>query len=305
MKQILFALFLSILLERTAAQGCSDAGFCSLSVLKNQQNSNTFKNSFTIGLNYGSGEQSTSSINPYLEYARMLNSRFSMQVKITATYATGFLGNSFNLGDAFGFVTYRASPSNNKNSFVLLGGIKIPFTVSNDKNSNGKPLPLDYQSSLGTFDAIAGFNFIANNKWEINAGIQQPIVNRNKNTFFPEEYSDARASKFAPTNNFERKTDLLIRFGNYIKLPKSFTIKPNLLLIYHTANDTYEDRFGKRQTISHSRGITLNGGIVATKSFNQKKELELVLATPFIYRDTRPDGLTRSAVINLQYKLHF
>ncbi len=305
MKRIFLVLFLSILMQQATAQGCSDAGFCSLSVLKTQQNNNQYENSFTIGLNYGNGEQSTSSVNPYMEYTRKLDSRFSLQAKITATYATGFLGSNFNLGDVFCFVTNSTLSKNKRRTLILLGGIKIPLTVSNDKNNSGKPLPLDYQSSLGTFDAIAGFNFIANNKWEINAGIQLPIANTNKNTFFPDEYADIKASGFAPTNNFERKADLLLRLGYYIKLSKSLTIKPNLLVIYHTANDTYEDRFGKRQAINYSKGTTLNGGMVATKSFNQKSELELVLATPFIYRDIRPDGLTRSAVINLQYKFYF
>jgi hypothetical protein len=305
MKKISFLFCAVLFVSFATAQGCSDAGFCSLSVLKNQQNNNPNKNSFSIGANYGIGEQNTHSINPYIEYSRKLNSNFSLQTKITAAYATGFLGSSFNAGDIFGFVTYTTQSKNKLNSFSLLSGVKVPLTSSNDKNNSGYPLPLDYQSSLGTFDFIAGFNFIANQKWELNAGLQIPLINNNKNTFFPDEYSDPKALKFALTNNFERKSDALVRLGYYIKLPKSITIKPNLLAIAHLANDTYEDRFGKRQTINNSAGLTLNGGIVATKYFNTKNELELVTATPFIVRDIRPDGLTRSAVINLQYKFNF
>jgi hypothetical protein len=290
---------------KAISQGCSDAGFCSLNVLKNQSSTSNYKNSFSFGANFGLGEQSTSSINPYIEYARKLGNKFSLHTKITATYASGFLGSKFNLGDAFGFVTYTTPSKNKKSNFTLLGGVKIPFTSSNDKNSSGKPLPLDYQSSLGTFDAIVGFNFIANKKWELNAGLQVPVINSNKNSFFPDEYNDARIAKFVATNNFERKSDALLRLGYYISLPKNISIKPNLLAIYHVANDTYEDRFGKRQTINNSQGLTLNGGIVATKSFNEKNELELVAATPFIFRDVRPDGLTRKAVINFQYKFSF
>lgn len=305
MKKIILIIVLGITVQYAMAQGCSDAGFCSLSVLKNQQSTNKYKNSFTVGMNYGSGEQSTSSMNPYIEYSRKLNSKLNFQAKLTATYASGFVGSNFNVGDAFAFITHTSLSKNKQNSFTLLGGIKLPFTSANDKNSNGKPLPLDYQSSIGTFDAIIGFNFVANKKWEVNTGLQVPVINSNKNSFFPDEYTDARIKNFAPTNNFERKSDVLLRLGYYITLPKSFTIKPNLLAIYHLGNDSYEDRFGKRQSINGSDGLTLNGGIVATKSFNQKSELELVIATPFIYRDIRPDGLTRKAVINFQYKFYF
>lgn len=305
MKKVTCITVFMLLAAHSFSQGCSDAGFCSLGILKNQQAQGQYKNSFSIGLNYGNGEQQTSSINPYLEYARKLNNRFSVQAKVTAVYASGFLGSKFNLGDAFGFVTYSMPSKNKQHGFTLLAGIKVPFTSSNDKNSNGKPLPLDYQSSLATLDAIAGVNFIANKKWELNAGVQIPVINSNKNSFFPDEYNDARIAKFVATNKFERKSDLLLRLGHYFSLPKGISIKPNLLAIYHMGNDTYEDRFGKRQSISNSQGLTLNGGIVTTKSFNQKNELELVAATPLIFRDVRPDGLTRKAVINLQYKFNF
>ena len=50
------------------AQGCSDAGFCSLSVLKNNTQTSKLKNSISIGVNYGNGEQSTSTINHYKLY---------------------------------------------------------------------------------------------------------------------------------------------------------------------------------------------------------------------------------------------
>lgn len=305
MKKIILTIVLGNVMQYAIAQGCSDAGFCSLSVLKNQQGITKLKTSFTVGINYGSGEQNTSSINPYLEYSRKLNSAFSFQAKLTATYASGFLGSNFNAGDIFTFITHTSSTKNKGISFTLLGGLKLPLTSANDKNSSGKPLPLDYQSSIGTFDAIIGFNFIAHKKWEINGGLQVPVINSNKNSFFPDEYSDTRIKNFAPTNNFERKSDALLRLGYYVALPKSFTIKPNLLAIYHLSNDTYEDRFGKRQSIIGSDGLTLNGGVVFTKSFNKKSELELILATPFIVRDIRPDGLTRKAVINVQYKFNF
>lgn len=305
MKKISFIIVILFASKLLIAQGCSDAGFCSLSVLKNEQSSHSYKNSFSIGANYGSGDQNTSTINPYIEFTRKLNKKWSVQAKITATYANGFLGSNFNAGDVFAFVTHSTTSKNTRHRFTWLGGIKLPLTTSNDKNKNSQPLPLDYQSSLGTFDAIVGFNYVANKKWELNTGLQIPVINSNKNSFFPSEFTDPQAMKFPPTNLFERKSDALVRVGYYIQLPKSITIKPNLLAIYHLGNDAYTNQFGKVQTLDNSQGLTLNGGVVVTKYFNTKNELELVAATPFVARTIRPDGLTRSAVINLQYKFNF
>ena len=304
--KIVFFLFIGLSLRLTLfSQGCSDAGFCSLGVLKNNTTATGKKYSIAIGASYGAGEQNTSSFNPYLEYAVKVGNHLSYQVKITSVYANGFLGSSFNLGDVFGFVNYTAKPKSiNRVSF--LSGIKIPLSYANDKNKDGKPLPLDYQSSIGTFDLIEGVNYIIREKWELNAGIQIPIIQKNKNTFFPDEYSYPPISNFPATNNFKRKSDALVRVGHYLYLKKSsITLKPNILAIYHLGEDSYENRFGKRESINGSDGLTINAGIIASKRFKNNNQLEIVAAAPFIVRDSRPDGLTRSFVVNIQYSFIF
>lgn len=291
------------------AQGCSDAGFCSLGVLKNHiQNSMTTmqkRHAIDFGISYGLGEQNTSTINTYLQYQVNFNSRLSFQSKLTATYATGFLGSTFDAGDVYGTINY--SPKiNSANSLNFIGGVKIPLSSGNDKNAAGKPLPLDYQASIGTYDAIGGVNYIVNRKWEFDAAVQVPVIQENKSTYFPDEYTDPRTLKFAPTNNFRRKSDLLGRIGYYFNLPKSaIALKPSLSGIYHVGTDTYENRFGDRIFIDGSQGFTLNGSIVATKTFKNANRFEIVVGTPFIVRKVRPDGLTRSSVINFQYTVAF
>jgi hypothetical protein len=285
-------------------QGCSDAGFCSLGVLKNNL-LDTAQNTISIGMNYGLGYQNTKITNAYIEYGTRLNERLSFQTKLTGTYATGFLGSNFNIGDIYGTLNYSLKNELDY-SINLIGGVKVPLTAGNSNNSAGKPLPLDYQASIGTYDAIGGINYIVNSQWEFNAGIQLPVVQVNKSIFFPDVYTDVRAQEFAPTNNFKRKGDVLGRIGYYIMLPAaSITIKPSLLAIYHLGTDTYEDRFGKTTNINGSKGLTLNGTLVATKKFSNGNSLEVLVATPFIVRKVRPDGLTRSGVINVQYTIAF
>ncbi|WP_276502671.1 hypothetical protein [Terrimonas pollutisoli] len=305
MKHLLFVLCCLVISNKLRAQGCSDAGFCSLGILKTNAPSASKKYSLAIGANYGAGEQSTNTFNPYLEYAVRFNNRISGQVKMTAVYASGFLGSTFNVGDIFGFVNY-AVKTKNSNRLSLLSGVKIPLSHANDKNDEGKPLPLDYQSSVGTFDIVEGINYIIKEKWELNAGIQIPVIHKNKNTFFPDEYTDPRISHFAATNNFKRKSDALLRLGHYFYFKQSsITLKPNILAIYHLGEDSYENRLGMRQKIKGSDGLTMNAGIIATKRFHNENDLELIVAAPFVVRDTRSDGLTRSVVVNIQYRFRF
>ena len=64
MKKVLF-LFLSLSLCLAAfSQGCSDAGFCSLGILKNNTAGTGKKYSISIGANYGAGEQNTRTFQP-------------------------------------------------------------------------------------------------------------------------------------------------------------------------------------------------------------------------------------------------
>lgn len=303
MKQLIFLFLLTVVAPNSRAQGCSDAGFCSLGPLKNVSLHEAEKRRIDIGSNAGTGEENTLTINPYLQYSQELGKHFSVSGKVTATYANGFLGNSFGIGDFFGTVTYKTNDNDAASNFRILAGIKIPFNSSNQKSNAGGALPLDYQSSLGTYDAILGINYIVHRHWEFNVGFQVPVIQNNKNTFFPHEYADKRAESFAPTNFFRRKSDLLLRTGYYFNAGKGFTVKPGLLAIYHTGEDTYEDRFGRRVSINGSKGLTLNGTVMVSKQFKNKTSLELIAATPFIVRDVRADGLTRSFVANVQYSI--
>lgn len=287
------------------SQGCSDAGFCSLGALKNVTQGTQPKRILDVGFNFGYGEQKTLTYNPYIQYGVVLSDRISVQAKLTSTYAKGFLGSKFNLGDIYGVITYTPATTSS-NSLRFIGGVKIPLTTANDKNSAGLALPLDYQSSIGTYDIIGGMNYIINGHLEIDAALQVPLFQNNKSSFFPDNFPpDSRLNNFPPTNQFRRKPDVLFRLGYYIKLPASISLKPNLLAIYHTGNDSYVDRTGSRVALIGSKGLTLNEGITITKQFSNNNRLELIAAMPVIGRKLRPDGLTRKWVLNLQYSIAF
>lgn len=300
MKQLILIAFVLQVANQAMAQGCSDAGFCSLGALKETNIMEEGKRRLDLGTNTGIGEQHTFTINPYIQYHTTINKHLSLLGKITATYAHGFLGSKFQVGDFYGLATYTFNEG-----LRLLTGIKIPFTTANATTAEGRGLPLDYQSSLGTYDVVLGFSYIYKRHWEWNAALQAPVIQVNKNTFPPDDYTDSRVQHFAPTNLFRRRSDVLLRAGYYLSLGKSITVKPNLLAIYHIGEDTYQTPSGIRTAIDGSRGFTLNGALSFVKQFGNSTRLELIAATPFITRKVRADGLTRSAVLNVQYSLFF
>lgn len=281
------------------SQGCSDAGICSIG--NSFQNSKTdFKNGIEIGNIFGTGEADVTYFSSYLTYTRTINERFSLSSKITYSVANGSFGQRGAFGDGYFIGNYNWKTKTTAKWSTLMG-FKIPFTSSNLK-INEFSLPLDYQSSLGTFDLILGLN-LTYKKWDFNTGIQIPVFNNNRNSYF-KEFSDT--DDFPSTNLFERKSDALFRTTYTIQPANTkFTFKPNVLFLYHLGEDSFENAFGKRETIQNSDGLTINGNLIGSYAINAKNSIELSLATPFVIREVRPDGLTRGFTAGLIYKVLF
>ena len=158
---------------------------------------------------------------------------------------------------------------------------------------------MDLQPSLGTYDLVLGLSKKYNNLFFI-LGYQQPL-NKNKNTFF----KPLNTNEFFTTNQFKRAPDLLLRVGYNYEITNKWKLSPSLLPIYHLANDTFEDVTNQEIQIKGSEGLTLNASLLVQYSINDKNALEFNLGSPLIVRDARPDGLTRSIVLNLEYKFRF
>jgi hypothetical protein len=299
MKKILLLLVLIFVTTFSSAQGCSDAGICSIGN-SFQSKEKEFKNNIEISAIFGAGEADVTYFSPYISYGRKVNERFSWSSKVTFSAANGSFGTRAAFGDGYLIGNYTFDTKNKTQWSVLLGS-KIPFTSSNLK-INGFSLPLDYQSSLGTFDLFLGTNF-KYKKWDFNAAVQIPVFNNNKNSFFAES---SGTDDFPTTNLFERKSDALFRTTYTLGTAnKKFSFKPNILFIYHLGEDSFENNFGKRENFVGSEGLTVNGNLITAYNINKQKSIELSLATPFVVRDIRPDGLTRSLVLALQYKILF
>ncbi len=281
------------------SQGCSDAGVCTMNSFKPQTEpgNDLGRGRLKLGTSFGGADQQIAVLGPYIEYNRAINQNLSFDVRLTSLSQRGNNVSAFGLSDLYLNVNYALAPAV---SFTL--GLKYPLADGN-LHKDGLPLPMDYQSSLGTTDLLVGFKHDIH-KFQIVAAYQQPLT-QNNNEFLASDYpTDSKLSDFQSTFNYKRSGDVLLRVSYPISLSQNLRLTPGLLPIYHIGNDKYTEA-GIEKEITGSKGLTLNANIFLDYSLGTKSNLQLSLGSPLVVRDARPDGLTRSFVASLEYQIRF
>ena len=299
-KKIVTSLCLLIFPFLIYSQGCSDAGFCTIDSFKPHEHDGEIqnKNQFKIGLNFGAADYDISVFGTNLEYNRVINDRFNVDARLTSLAQSGNDISAYGLSDIYLSGNYKAGKRT-----VLTLGAKVPLMDAN-KKENGLALPMDYQASLGTFDLIAGIGYNIN-RLQLVAAIQQPLT-QNNNEFLSDEYPlFSPLRQFQSTNQFKRSGDVLLRASYAFDFGEKFVFTPSLLPIYHLANDKFTDSDNIEKEIEGSQGLTLNWKLYFDYNFNATNAVQLNLGAPLIVRDARPDGLTRSFVANIEYRIRF
>lgn len=300
MKAIILCLIIILPCMYIHAQGCSDAGICTIEALKPAASSIEMQKSSKVsaGFSVGSADYGITVFGGNLGYSGRLTERFSLDAKVTFLSQSGNDIGVAGPGDVFINVNYGVSQK-----FILTAGTKIPLTKA-DKKFDGVPLPMDYQSSLGTFDLLAGIKYNPE-RWQWALAVQIPL-RQNENAFFPELYdTTSLVSTIQATNGFHRQADILLHVSRTFEMSDKITFTPGLLPIYHVSEDTYTDIDGIIKNIDGSDGLTLNGTVFIDVELDDVSTLEFSLGFPFIVRDARPDGLTRSFVFGAGYSAEF
>ncbi|SDL47194.1 hypothetical protein [Siphonobacter aquaeclarae] len=272
-----------------SAQGCSDAGFCTVGPLKPQTELRSREQRISLLLPVGLGDASVFVFTPGIQYDARLSDRWAVQGKLTANYAAGNLGRVSGPGDVFLSATYRVVSADRWKIRLTLGG-KIPLGKP-DLSSGNNPLPMQYQPSLGTTDLITGLSADCN-AWQFSIGWQKNLTGTNSNVFLPE----TGTMEYPPSNRFRRRSDLLARGSYNWLINKKFFLQGGLLGIYHPEEDRYTDVSGHELSLAGSRGLTLNVTLAGGWQVSQRLQVGFTAGTPVIVRDIRPDGLTRSFV---------
>lgn len=293
------------------SQGCSDAGFCTMGAMKPDQPYNK-----KIELKLRSMEVSfyrgTTTLTPivYVATADMnfsLNSKTSFQVKLPFQAVTGSLGKTSGMGDISLCFTRNIFSNENFDVNLSVGG-KIPTNNSDKKNDEGNPLPMYYQTSLGTYDFITGISLITR-KWLFATGIQYPF-NKNNNQFLwtawngNTEHGIPYIQKYPNAKELKRGTDVMLRVERNFRFSRlNFTV--GLLPIYRVTNDEITLGDGSRIKPDKAKGLAMSGIVTTGYNFNVRTSVRLLIGHKIVQREENPDGLTRELVSTLSYCYRF
>jgi hypothetical protein len=197
------------------SQGCSDAGFCTMGAMKPDQPFNK-KVEFKLRAIEISFYCGTTTLTPviYVANADMtfgLSPKTFFQVKLPYQAVNGRLANTSGMGDISLCLT-RNIHSAERYDINLSVGAKIP-TNNSDKEIDGRPLPMYYQTSLGTYDFITGLSLITR-QWLFATGIQIPL-NKNNNQFVWSEWDGheekAYVDRYNQAKELKRGIDVMLR----------------------------------------------------------------------------------------------
>lgn len=311
--RFLTLVFLTLFFQESFAQGCSDAGFCTMGAMKPDQ---PFNKKLQVRLRSMelSFYRGTTTATPIIYVANAdisfsLNSRNSFQVKLPyQTAQSGSLDQTGGLGDISLCLT-RSLFNSERFDVNLSFGAKIPSNNSDikaDGRWEGKPLPMYYQTSLGTYDAISGISVLTKN-WLFATGIQIPL-NRNNNQFLWSEWLDYTdpnyIKKYSPARELKRGIDVMLRAERNFRFSQ-FNFSAGLLPIYRITNDEITDVNGNRIKPKGARGLAMSGIVTAGYSLNVKNSVRLLVGHKIIQRDNNPDGLTRELVTTISYNYRF
>lgn len=301
MNKLFFLLAFSVFAfqHQAYAQGCSDAGVCTMESFKPSlkfDNELHNKNQIKIGVSTGKADHEISVLAGYLSYVRNINDSWTIDAKLTGISQKGNGFSNSGLSDVFLNANYALT----ENSGISFG-VKLPLSQADGKQ-NGLDLPMDYQSSLGTVDILLGYAQKISN-WQFVLGFQQPII-QNKNAFVNDLDFPDFSQAFHTTNQFKRAGDVLLRVSYPFALSNKLSFTPSLLPIYHLANDKYT-YIDTEYEIKGSSGLTLNANAYFDYNINASNALQLSVGAPLVVRDLRPDGLTRSFVATLEYSFKF
>jgi hypothetical protein len=309
MRQLLVCLLLFFYNNPLFAQGCSDAGFCTMGAMKPNQRlskNNLRLRSVEFTEYYGNKEAlEVHFLSHILDVNVGLKKKTVFQAKFTYNQVYGILANTNGIGDISLSVTHLLFQNEKLQLSATVGG-KIP-TYPADKSKEGRPLPMYYQTSLGTYDLVGGVSIVSKHLL-VAAGIQHPFnVVDNKFTWGAWETSPLfkDANQYPVSNKLVRGTDVMFRTEGNISYYR-FNFSLGFLLINRLNKDIIDSpRTGKSVEVPGSDGNANTLLSSVSYHLDAKSTLKLIWGHQLIKRVTNPDGLYRDNVVTATYQFRF
>lgn len=319
MKRLSLFFLFSLAIFETYAQGCSDAGFCTMGAMRPSQ-IYTRKINFKLKALEVNQYRGKTTLSPVvnvstLDFTFGINEKTNFQIKLPYQYVNGNLGYTSSFGDISYSFTRNIYSSDKFNVNATLGG-KIPTNNGNLKDGSDteftsdnaeQALPMYYQTSLGTWDVVAGASLI-NKKWMFAFGIQVPVVQNNENDFRYEDWDNYHSPSYIReydlATSVKRGSDIMIRIERAFHF-SNLDIRIGALPIYRFSKDQIKDNAGDYQKLDGTTGMALSILGNVAYHFNTAHSLKFMYGHKLLDRDVNPDGLTRHNVISLAYVVRF
>jgi hypothetical protein len=296
---LIFALHTS-----TKGQGCSDAGICTSGLMNEDANSSPAQGAvhLNMGYHFAQGDDGTTINALMLQADYLVGKASSIQIKVPYLFTNGKLGKTNGLGDlslSFNGLIKQAG----EHRFAAFLGARISMGKA-DRLESGKPLPMVYQTNLGTTDLLLGAKWTYKG-WAASLGYQQPLIQNNENGFLQSLWEDQdKVSAYTDSRKIERRADLVARIEKTFQ-PGRFAFTGGFVPIYHLGEDSYVNEENMRIDIDGSDGLTLNIALSAAYKASQALSFNIFYGSPLITRDVQPAGLARTyaAGISVAWRL--
>lgn len=275
------------------AQGCSDAGACTMGTMRsatNNRDSSAYA-SATLTPSYGAGEQGVAIVQVLLEVEWRVGHLMTLRASLPLVYTSGSLGTNSGIGDAIVSVSRTLALSDVVDIGLTLG-TRLPTGTSNAGSTSTASLPMPYQTGLGTTDILGGISSTFD-AWSVALGYQRVLMNNNRNAYVDD------STGYFTSKDYVRGDDAILRVGRSIAID-NINLVPSILAIYRVQQDRV---LGER--VEGSDGLTLNLALAVSASIADRLNLRFDAAAPVLVRKVRADGLTRALVIalGLSYEL--
>ncbi len=262
---------------KLAAQGCSDAGVCSIDSYISEDEELPWD--FSIAQSIELGENQI----VYFHSIATLSFKFASnyQVQLELPFRNSFYKGNLYSGVGDGSLIF----STKFNKVSINAGFKMPITDANKSDKYKNPLPMALQNGLGTFDAMLSLGY----QWkfdEVFLGYQY-VLGSNNNEF----KSGGKFAEFESSVGLDRGDDFMFRYNR--RIGKKSNWKASLIGVYRINGD----KINNGNWVKGSEGLSLN---IAFKHnlIVANKNVELLFASPVFARKARVDGLTRNFIFS-------
>jgi hypothetical protein len=329
-------LFTSLVLIQEAgrAQGCSDPGICTIGTLNSETTKDSvsgvdFENAgleellsvshtrekfrFELSGVYAMGEHDTQIYSIIFRGIIRIKKKMLLNLRLPYSSANGTLGSNSGFGDvALSLQNTFFSGKHKRLSATI--GIVVPTGTAN-ASDNGSVLPMAYQTTLGSVNALIGVSGAYKN-WGAAIGYQHSF-GKNGNMFYKDNLvTNDTLIGFDPLNEYrlgfpsarsmKRGNDIILRVERKFNIGKKFGLVVGVLPIFRLTRTTITLLDKEEEVVLNGTdGLTLNvtGGVKYTPSINWLFRMNF--GAPVIARRLRADGLTRKfvGIVSVAYKI--